>query len=85
MEKQPTGRGQGAAMKMDRRLRSSSVTSRPTFLPPQRARVPGLLESGAGCALLAPSRRSILIATKGMLFRGQDTRLRCIDSFADRA
>ena len=37
------------------------------------------------CALLAPCRRSILIATKGMLFRGQDTRLRCIDSFADRA
>ena len=26
------------------------------------------------CALLAACRRSILIATKGMLFRGQDTR-----------
>ena len=25
------------------------------------------------CALLAPCRRHILIATKGMLFRGQDT------------
>src|SRR5271165_2373764 len=26
------------------------------------------------CALLAPCRRPILIATKGMLFRGQDTK-----------
>jgi hypothetical protein len=31
------------------------------------------IQSGAGCALLAPCRRPILIATKGMLFRGQGT------------
>jgi hypothetical protein len=73
-------------MKMDRRLRSSSLTSRPTFMLPRRVQQYQEYRKWSGMrALLAPCWRSILIATKGMLFRGQDTRLRCIDSFADRA
>jgi len=63
------------AMKMGRRLRCSSVTSRPTLCCPGESNSTRSIESGAGCALLAPCRRPILIATNGMLFRGQDTRM----------
>jgi hypothetical protein len=41
-------------------------------------------ETGAGCSLLAPCRRPILIATKHMLFRGQDTNLRVRVRFVER-
>jgi hypothetical protein len=52
-------------MKMGRRLRCSSVTYRFRYAP--------LLTP---VRLGPPCRRLILIATKAMLFRGQDTKLR---------
>jgi hypothetical protein len=65
---------QWVAMKMGRRLRCSSVTSS-TSLTSRRANQLATCkrQTGAGCSLLAPCRRPILIATKGMLFRRQDT------------
>ena len=69
-------------MKMGRRLRCSSVTSS-TSLTSRRANQLATCkrQTGAGCSLLPPvrlgppCRRPILIATKGMLFRRQDTSL----------
>src|SRR6516162_6660628 len=49
------------AMKMGRRLRCSSVTYRFRYAP------------STPVPLASPCRRPILIATKDMLFRGQDT------------
>jgi hypothetical protein len=68
------------AMKMGRRLRCSSFTSRPTFMQPGRDQEYQEYRKWSGMRPLTPVRlgppclRPILIVTKGMLFRGQDTR-----------
>jgi hypothetical protein len=59
----------GSGMKMGRRLRCSSVTYRFRYAPL-------LLPVRLG----PPCRRPILIATKAMLFMGQDTRLGVISA-----
>jgi hypothetical protein len=84
VEKQPTGRGPGGCDE-NGPAAAFLVGYVPHHFCTGGRKLIGQEQNGAGCALLAPCRRSILIETKGMLFRGQDTRLRCIDSFADRA
>ena len=66
-------------MKMGRRLHCSSVTSS-TSLTSRRASQLATCkrQTGAGCSLAPvrlgpPCRRPILIATKYLVFRGQDT------------